>query len=512
METAIPDLPLDAFALEELRWGYRFANANQRVQLLKDLADDTPFEIAKMAAEDPSAKVRAWFARNAKLDYRGWSPEVGFDPPDANLADGLINDPDTFVRASVYANPRSWLTWGFSGEWEGSRVQAFWKASTMVDRAAMLRNPEWWERARLLMRVVDLSDEELALSLEQRKELLLGFLKVHIDGASGVIRKEVREALVDYDLPIGDYVWERVSKWPKETAVHHLVYRYLPAQDETVASIFRGCKEPELRRAMLCMVWDEFESRSLWGSYPYWESRYTSTLEAGTKDEDGACRLLAYAMVSFGRGDRRVARRIEFWKVWRVARNDVYALSGLAKNLSLAPGRLRWVRSRAHTLAQSRSKSLKWDELKLLQVDRDIERTIGERRFERWLARATSYWGTEPKVEWSESEKVDYLTQLSLSNLMWWAFAQVVGIASVVGLAIGVVTFLVWGSMPLSLLLFFGCCWLGGLFVYRTVQKTIPAPPWRGRKEWETHTNRLWSTRPRRAPLVRVEDDNGEPT
>jgi hypothetical protein len=98
-------IPIDAFAVEELRRQYLSADVSGRIALLQ--GNTLPFEIARLAVEDPRVEVRQWFARNGR-DYRE-SYEAGtghfaFRFPDRNLLEILRNDDDNFVRASVYLN------------------------------------------------------------------------------------------------------------------------------------------------------------------------------------------------------------------------------------------------------------------------------------------------------------------------------------------------------------------------------------------------------------------------
>jgi len=118
---------------------------------------------------------------------------------------------------------------------------------------------------------------------------------------------------------------------------------------------------------------------------------HNATLELAMSDASGVCRLLAYATLRLGREDCAARRdRSKQWRdLRRAAGNDIYALSGLAKNPSLSLRELRWVVSHARTLASSlKSERNLWvnfgedegyptsEEDLRVTIHRDIERRI----------------------------------------------------------------------------------------------------------------------------------------
>ena len=114
---------IDAYTLEELRREYTIADAKGRVSLLKKLYRQSsyriPFEIARLAVEDPEVEVREWIARNGKyLDYseRRWEGDKCIiEFPERNLEERLKNDPDPFVRACLRENETAFGFVGLEG-------------------------------------------------------------------------------------------------------------------------------------------------------------------------------------------------------------------------------------------------------------------------------------------------------------------------------------------------------------------------------------------------------------
>lgn len=95
---------IDAYILEELRREYAASSSRERLRLLAKLKSrHIPLEIALLAVEDPDGRVRAWFAKNAATFQYG-TKEDSVDSP--NFETRLLEDPDPYVRACVYENPR----------------------------------------------------------------------------------------------------------------------------------------------------------------------------------------------------------------------------------------------------------------------------------------------------------------------------------------------------------------------------------------------------------------------
>ena len=107
-------IPLDAFAVEELRRLYQSADVSGRIAVLQ--SDTTlPFEIARLAVEDPNVEVRQWFARHGRTEFysdTAAQPAVRF--PDRDLLEILRKDSDP-IRAEESASkplsPGAGMTW-----------------------------------------------------------------------------------------------------------------------------------------------------------------------------------------------------------------------------------------------------------------------------------------------------------------------------------------------------------------------------------------------------------------
>jgi len=501
----MPDyrVPIDAFAIEELLRQYRSADTKGRIALLQSDGDALPFEIARLAVEDPNVEVRQWFARHGR-DYRELLEDAGrgFRFSERDLLEILRKDPDTFVRASVYANPAfSPLLDVITAEPKevlGAAIgismglDKCWSEATHPERLGMVRNHGFTSCL-----FAELKSNQLGLSTEERRELIWAFLAAP---------DEVR-------LRKSTELWKLASEWPEETDLQALVYRFLPTDDKTAVEVYQETQKVELRRAILCMAWDSKEREKGVDAQAY---LYRSTLEVATKDPDGACRLLAYGMVGLGRGrywwkfpgiQFRVERFKQSRKLLRAARDDIYALSGLAKNLSLSPRELHRVESRAQTLAHSQWNSW-WETEKQLiwlaqDVAQDIKRTIGELRLERNLGKFDGNRLTdESKVGWTQDEKLDYLTVLSLGTSGRWAVLQVLAVASGLGLVVFSVTYIFSHSLALSFLLLLSCSWVGWFFSDWAIRKTSAIPPWMSAEEYSKSLKHLWSEHPRKAPLI----------
>ena len=151
-----------------------------------------------------------------------------------------------------------------------------------MERLATMCNPQLWitDACRLLEKLFDYENNELAISLEQRKELIAAFLTNHKliaqlkEWTEGTERRTFTSIL-----------WDLASKWPRspESEVRrtvrpilmpHHVYVYLPADDETKARVYR--KEDNA----LCRQW------IIEGCSP----EDVQTIELGKKDKDKSCR------------------------------------------------------------------------------------------------------------------------------------------------------------------------------------------------------------------------------
>ncbi|MCI0410958.1 MAG: hypothetical protein L0191_20750 [Acidobacteria bacterium] len=271
----------DAYTLEELRREYKASDARGRIRLLRKLyrgGRAVPFEIALLAVEDPNVEVRQWIAHHGEyLDYRECrydENQVHYEHPERNLEDRLKNDPDPFVRACLHENPTVFS--GFA-PWEG-----FFREGSHLERLALVRNPgvDIFGHG-LIKKIFDPEDKELGITMKERQELVLAFLTnkealVHAESAAALGGHEPWEEAPTWWLFL-DALWELASKWPEETAIQPLVYRHVPASDETKARTYRTCKEPFWRHYILENC----------------DARDTQTIQLGMKDADETCRDIA---------------------------------------------------------------------------------------------------------------------------------------------------------------------------------------------------------------------------
>ena len=204
-------IPFDAFTLEELRRQYQSADARGRIALLQ--SDTLPFEIARLAVEDPNVEVRQWFARHGR-DYRELLRDAGggFRFSERDLFEILRKDSDPFVRACVYANPafKPFLNVITAGPGEalgamagiGMLSKKWWSEATHLERLGMVRNRQFSSYM-----LEELKSNELDLSLEQRRELIWAFLAA-------------RDEVSDRE---SNELWEVVAELPEETDLQALV-------------------------------------------------------------------------------------------------------------------------------------------------------------------------------------------------------------------------------------------------------------------------------------------------
>jgi hypothetical protein len=290
---------IDAYTLEELSREYEAADVRGRIHLLRRIqkilkSGCIPYEIAVLAVGDRHVQVRAWIARHGEiLDYRESKLVDGkltYTHPERNFEERLKNDPDPFVRASLHENPiLSPLAWTDFGEW-------FQRASHL-ERLALVRNPKADER--FIENIFDNEDKELALSMDERKELILAYLT----NEDMVFKAKLRTR----EIPIDEYLilsavdadnhfsrlWELASKWPGESGIPHAVYSFVNAPDSTKAKVYQGCEKPFFRRTILygCTHRDK------------------ETLKLGVADADAECREVAAQVM---KGDERESPEEKF--------------------------------------------------------------------------------------------------------------------------------------------------------------------------------------------------------
>ena len=304
----------DAYILEELKRDYQSSDVRGRIRLLKKLRFP-PYEIARMAVEDPHVEVRQWIARNGeKLDY-----------DESNLGERLKNDPDPFVRACLRENPDAFGVVGLVLD-----SKELFQEATHLERLALVRNPS--VPNSLIEKIFNMEDNELGISIEQRKELALAFLsnREALEKNAIVAGLNGEGGSLDALTHLGacrffETLWGYSSKWPKKSSIRHAVFKSVPTEDEVKAKVYASCKEGFLRGAIL-------ENCS---------HRDRNTLDLGMKDSDGTCRMIAYSRI--GRVDPKD------FEV-KLKSKDTDALSGLAENKSLPVEQLERVASRLSEL------------------------------------------------------------------------------------------------------------------------------------------------------------------
>ena len=288
----------DAYILEELKRDYQSSDVRGRIRLLKKLRFP-PFEIARMAVEDSHVEVRQWIARNGeKLDY-----------DESNLGERLKNDPDPFVRACLRENPHIFFgVLPSLSDWK-----TYFDEATHLERLALVRNPQIYDP--LIEQIFDLDVQELGISMEEREQLGLAYLT----NTEALSKK--RRDLKSYDgftwhtaNKHFTQLWKLASKWPPKSRIPYAVYRYVWADDETKAGIYKA-SDYVLRGAILENSGEEG----------------TKTFRLGIKDEMDVNRWLACAKI------RNLTDK-EFEKI--LENGDQSALSGLARNRSLSEEQL----------------------------------------------------------------------------------------------------------------------------------------------------------------------------
>ncbi len=146
MEAA--NLAPDEYELEGLRRRYQWSDAKGRIALLKEFAENAelPFELARLAVQDPEPEIRCWIASITKLNYSEIE-EINnrwvYKSPERNLAVRLMADPDPFVRASLYANRRVWVADLLYSCNPRVPWLEWWKGTSQIERLGLLRGHGW---------------------------------------------------------------------------------------------------------------------------------------------------------------------------------------------------------------------------------------------------------------------------------------------------------------------------------------------------------------------------------
>ena len=238
----------DAYILEELKRQYEYSDTKGRIRLLRKMYrrySPPPDILALLAIEDPSTEVRQWIARfGSSLNQ--------------NMRDRLESDPDPFVRACLRENPRPYLY-----RWEIWRKE--FDRATHLERLGLVRNP--LVGAELIEPLFDPNDQQLKITMEERKELIVAFLT----------NAEALNLDQGDRLKLGDKIWPLAFRWPVGGFTIPEIIWHVPAGDNAKADVYRSCQDPRFRESILdhCTPDD------------------VRTVALGLKDSDEKCRITA---------------------------------------------------------------------------------------------------------------------------------------------------------------------------------------------------------------------------
>jgi hypothetical protein len=308
----------DAYTIAELTRSYERENSRGRVRLLRRVYRQgvrLPYELALKAVTDSDSSVREWMAREAQdLDYseRQYPPfetekastvlgpngesliytdTVAHLHPDRNLYERLKQDSDPFVRAALYENHHLFFKFGMS-TLGGDGIGVF-SECVPIDRLAMMRNREL--SLEFVKRILDPEDTTLCLDNEERAMLAKASLVNPKVVRNGRMSREMFPAGADgwgnYTIQKdSEAVWELAAKWPANSGVPFIAFKYVQAEDLVKAKIYRKCQNDFLRQTILesCLPEDE------------------KTLKLGRADADATARFIAY-----GRSSRMDRQEIE---------------------------------------------------------------------------------------------------------------------------------------------------------------------------------------------------------
>ena len=297
----------DDYTVSELTRSYDRKNCRERIRLLRRIYAQhilLPYELALKAVTDSDSEVREWMAREAPyLDYseRHYTPsevEAASDIlgprgetlthtetvthlyPERNLIERIKQDSDPFVRAALYENHHLFLHFGMSSLGDYG-IERFWECAPL-ERLAMMRNKEI--SLELVKRVLDPQDTTLCLENEERVALAKACLVNPKVVKNGRRSREMFPAGADgwggYTISKdAKAIWELAAKWPADSQVPCMAFKYVPAEDSVKTDAFRKCEDWFLRKTILesCLPEDE------------------RTLKLGRADADSTARSIAYA-------------------------------------------------------------------------------------------------------------------------------------------------------------------------------------------------------------------------
>jgi hypothetical protein len=274
----------DEYVVQEMILLYKSANAQKRIELLSVWQGQSywrlPFEVAKLAVQDPDDSVRYWMARNAShLDYRDWNSQTkerDDTHPERNLEAQLRADPVPLVGAAVFENHHLHPygpPWGPPGSRGGDELTAM----SHLERLAGMRNPgvpAHWAH--------DVAD--MALPMEKRQELILALLTNprFVEYSHSVHARMPADSWLAIEF---DYakLWDTISSWPYSRAKIEFFHRlYAPGFKK--AEIYKASSDEDY--SVRCAILEGCDEKD----YDAWD-----VLELGTTDTDPHCRELAYS-------------------------------------------------------------------------------------------------------------------------------------------------------------------------------------------------------------------------
>jgi hypothetical protein len=331
----------DAYTIAELMRSYERENSRERIRLLRRVYRQgvrLPYELALKAATDSDSSVREWMAREAQdLDYseRQYPPVQAeqastiLDPsgepltytytvthlhPDRNLIERLKQDSDPFVRAALYENHHLSVGFGLSAAAFGDGGIDTFRNCAPLERLAMMRNEEL--SLKLAKHILDLQDTTFGLETEERTALAKACLVNAKVVQNGRLSRGMFPAGADgwgnYTIrKDSEAIWELAAKWPEDSGVQGLAFKYVQTEDSVKSGVFRRCKNVDLRRIILetCLPEDE------------------ETLKLGRGDSDPTARYVA-----FGRTRSMKRQEIEDAILREKDGEEKWVIDGLLEN------------------------------------------------------------------------------------------------------------------------------------------------------------------------------------
>jgi len=329
----------DAYTIAELMRSYERENSRGRIRLLRSVYRQgvrLPYELALKAVTDSDSLVREWMARESPdLDYseRQYPPAqsemtsttscpseepltdtVTHLYPERDLIERLKQDSDPFVRAALYENHHLSVEFGLSAAAFGAGGIETFRNCAPLERLAMMRNEEL--SLKLAKHILDLQDTTFCLETEERTALAKACLVNAKVVQNGRLSREMFPAGADgwgnYTIQKdSEAIWELAAKWPEDSGVQGLAFKYVQTEDSVKSGVFRRCTNVDLRRFILesCLPEDE------------------ETLKLGRGDSDPTARYIA-----FGRTRSMKRQEIEDAILREKDGEEKWVIDGLLEN------------------------------------------------------------------------------------------------------------------------------------------------------------------------------------